>query len=354
MSKPIRLSEQWYKRGLWLVAIVFANFLMSFGGAVMKYAPKIETPVSVEQFMDAERVATLRGVIAQGGDNLRNVQDNLDHAKLQHQAAQADAKTASEELKAWLANRQVTADPMKNGEVQLRTDKVEGLFEAEREALSVVERLQKELLTTRQATRNAADELQQIERAAHEELDAARRSQELRIFGYRLALTLPLLVLAGALFVKARHGQYWPFVWGFIFFAAAMFFVELVPYTPDYGGIVRYIVGILVTAIAGRYLIKSLNAYIARQKAVESMSDDQRRQDMDYEAALAHLAKGVCPGCERPANLKDENHNHCPHCGLGLFNKCPTCMTRKSTFQRFCHCCGAPAIAATQGAEETQ
>jgi hypothetical protein len=30
VSKTLRLSEQWFRRGLWLVALVFAGFLMKF------------------------------------------------------------------------------------------------------------------------------------------------------------------------------------------------------------------------------------------------------------------------------------------------------------------------------------
>ena len=46
-------------------------------------------------------------------------------------------------------------------------------------------------------------------------------------------LLVPLLALAGWLFVKQRRSTWWPFVWGFIFFALFAFFVELVPYLPD-------------------------------------------------------------------------------------------------------------------------
>ena len=31
--------------------------------------------------------------------------------------------------------------------------------------------------------------------------------------------------------------------------------------------------------------------------------------------ALARLAKGVCPGCERTVDLKDGRTDFCPHCG---------------------------------------
>jgi hypothetical protein len=55
---------------------------------------------------------------------------------------------------------------------------------------------------------------------------------------------------------------------------------------------------------------------------------------------LARLAKGVCPGCERPVDLKNERIDFCPHCGIGLFTACGSCTTRRSTFARFCHSCG--------------
>ena len=30
MSKALRLSEKWFRRGLWLVAVVFASFLIGY------------------------------------------------------------------------------------------------------------------------------------------------------------------------------------------------------------------------------------------------------------------------------------------------------------------------------------
>ena len=76
-------------------------------------------------------------------------------------------------------------------------------------------------------------------------------------------------------------------------------------------------------------------------KLAKQMPDAQRREDLSYDTALARLSKGVCPGCERPVDLKSPEINFCPHCGIGLFDHCQACTTRKSAFAKHCHACGA-------------
>jgi predicted RNA-binding Zn-ribbon protein involved in translation (DUF1610 family) len=185
-----------------------------------------------------------------------------------------------------------------------------------------------------------------LREAAQTRMDAALQASELRVCLYRLAVTLPLLAIAGWLFVKARKSRWWPFAWGFIFFALFTFFVELVPYLPNYGGYVRYSVGIIITLLVGRWAIIELNKYLERQKLAEAQPETMRRQDLAYGQALARLAKGVCPGCERPVDLKNRDIDFCPHCGIGLYERCHSCSARKGTFSPFCHKCGTKAAPA--------
>ena len=51
MSKALRLSEKWFRRGLWLVALVFASFLIGLGGTIVGDLPKVETPLTVDDFL---------------------------------------------------------------------------------------------------------------------------------------------------------------------------------------------------------------------------------------------------------------------------------------------------------------
>ena len=134
------------------------------------------------------------------------------------------------------------------------------------------------------------------------------------------------------------------------------FFVELVPYLPSYGGYVRYIVGIVLTVIGGRYAIQALQRYLERQKLAEAQPAQTRQREMDYDQAQARMTKNICPGCERTVDMKDGKTDFCPHCGLCLFDHCGHCSTRKNAFARYCFSCGTSAkepVAEPGGPEAT-
>lgn len=341
MSKSLRLSEKWFRRGLWIVAIVFAGFLTGLGNTVVRHLPRVEATVSLDQFMPPE-TPRLRERLREANKAEAEVNRSVEQVRQQHGVAAADSRTAADSLAAFLATRQVTSRPEQDPEVIARREAVEAAKRTERQALALVEVRQKEQLDLRQEQERIRARLREMEEGARGAFDAARRAQEIRVFLYRLALTLPLLLVAGWLFAKKRQSAYWPFVWGFILFALVAFFVELVPYLPDWGGYVRYAVGIVVTVLVGRWAIAALDRYLERQRAAEAMPDARRRDELSYDVALARLAKKVCPGCERPVDLANPENDYCPHCGIGLYNKCG-CGARKSAFARFCHACGRAA-----------
>lgn len=341
MSKSLRLSEKWFRRGLWLVAFVFAGFLTGLGGTVVGDLPKVERQLSLDDYMDANASTALRNAIKAADRAGQDAQTALEQAQLKRRVAQADSGAARETFNNWLSTRHATQLADQDPELLSRTRALDTLKDRERAAGAAVEAQQQAALDARQGAARERRKLREMEEAAQVLLNAEYRRVELRVFLYRLALTLPLLVAAGWLFAKKRKSAYWPFVWGFIFFALFAFFVELVPYLPSYGGYVRYIVGITVTALVGRQAIIALNRYLEKQKLAEQLPDAQRREELSYDTALTRLSKSVCPGCERVVDLKNPEIDFCPHCGIGLFDHCAKCSTRKSAFARFCHACGA-------------
>ena len=345
MTKSLRLTEKWMHRGLWLVALVFAGFLIGLGGTVVGDLPQVEKKLVIEDFMDSVATANLKNAITNAEVTGRTAEDALEQAQLKRRAAQADSAIASQTFNNWLATRRATQLADQDPELIARTKVLDGLKDKERAAGVAVEAQQQAALDARQTGVRERRKLDELQQSAQQALNAEDRKVELRVFLYRLALTLPLLVLAGWLFVKKRKGTYWPFVWGFIIFSLFAFFVELVPYLPSYGGYVRYVVGIVVTVLVGRQAIISLNRYLEKQKLTEQLPDLLRREELSYDTALTRLSKSVCPGCERPVDLKNVAIDFCPHCGIGLFDHCGKCTARKSAFAKFCQACGQASSA---------
>ena len=350
MGKTLRLSEKWFRRGLWLVALVFASFLIGLGGTIVGDLPQVEAQLALDDFLDRPQAQQLRAQLQTQRSAAEAAQTALEQAQLQRDKARGEVQSQREGFANWLAARSATQRAEHDPEVLARTRALDALQATEQAQRRAVQAQQQAALDARQAAAQTDKQIDHLESAARTRMQAELRRVELRVFLYRLALTLPLLAMAGWLFVKKRQGTYWPFVWGFVFFALFAFFVELVPYLPSYGGYVRYVVGIGITALVGRSAILALNRYLERQKLAEALPSQERRQELDYDVALTRLAKSVCPGCERPVDLKDGVTDFCPHCGIGLFERCGSCRTRKSAFAKFCHACGAHRTAAVTAA----
>ena len=341
MAGSRRLPETWFRRGLWLIAVLFAVFLIGLGGLVVDRLPGVAPAPTLDSFVDRAQADRADAAIKQAETQLEDVQSQLETARLQLKARSTAYRSARESFNDWVATRTATAQASQDAELVARTRALDSLKAAQRDAQTQVDALEAKQLEAQRGLQSARATRYALNADAGERLAAIQRSQALKVFGIRLALTLPLLAVAGWLFARQRKSTWWPFVWGFIFFALFAFFVELVPYLPDYGGYVRYLVGIVLTILVGRYAIVSLQRYLAKQKAEEQLPDEERRKTLSYDLAQARLAKSVCPGCERPVKLDDPDRDFCVHCGICLFDRCGACRTRKNAFAHFCHHCGA-------------
>jgi hypothetical protein len=270
MGSGTRLSERWFNRALWVVALLFAGCLIGLGSLVVDDLPEVEQPFTLEQFLDHSQADAATDALAE----IHRAQDDNRRRTAQAQLALEAARTASANAQAtfanWLKTRDATQRVDQDPGLVARTEKLDELKAAERtleEQMAALAKTDLDLTEREAAQARLEDEARA---SAQAKLEAANERQDLRVFGYRLAFTLPLLVLAGWLLLKRRHTRNWPFVWGFAFAAAFAFFVELVPYLPSYGGYVQYGVGLVATLIAGRAAIQAFQRYIERQRAEEA------------------------------------------------------------------------------------
>lgn len=344
MLRFLRVPERLFAFAMWAVSLIFASFLIGLGGKIVGELPGVERRVALQDFIDpTARVATQAT-----RDSLLRVERDTrsEHDIASQRLAMARSAYASqrESFDAWIATRRATTDPAQDPEVLSRTHVLDTLKTAERTAETRVESLDSTLLAITQAQEVNRQAEGDLEDAARGSFERARFAQELKVFGIRLALTLPLLLVAGWLIARKRQSEYWPLLRGFVLFALFAFFVELVPYLPSYGGYVRYAVGILTSGVAGVYIIRAMRRYLAQRQRVEQQTEAERRRALPYEEALKRIDAGVCPGCERRiAAGPGGPANFCVHCGLRLFDTCGSCQTRKNAFYPYCPSCGVTA-----------
>ncbi|MFD1555800.1 zinc ribbon domain-containing protein [Paraburkholderia silviterrae] len=336
-SRPARLLQI----ASWIIAIVFAMFLNMLGSLVIRdlmFAPQGGPPRS-EQFVDNAAIAPLEAQTRDLERQRSALNDKAQTLRIANDRANTDYREAQESLRNWLATRTATGDSRNDIELLARTRKLDLL-----QASASDWQRQRDKLADQQRALDARSEqlsaqLAHLQTEADARYAAAQRRYELTVFGWRLALTLPILLVAVWLFIRHRKSRYWPFIYGFGLFALCAFFVELVPYLPDFGGYVRVLVGIALTVFAGLYMLRAFQRYVERKRAEMEQSQSERARAVVYEKAISAYQKKLCPSCDKPWHLGGDQVSFCIHCGLRLFEVC-TCGARNFAFFPFCNQCG--------------
>jgi hypothetical protein len=338
-QRGLRTPERVFRFVLWIIAALFAGFLIGLTSLVVRDLPTVGH-VELYDFVDKAKSTPLDADIVSTAQQQREADERLAPLELQQQSARAAYRNARLGFDNWVATRQSTQRADQDPEVIRRTRELDDLSVAARTAEVAVEKARASRLALDQHLAAARRGRAALDLAAQDDYDRAVRLKELHVFLVRLAITLPPIAIAVWLFTKQRRSSWWPFVWGFVLFAIYEFFVELVPYVPSYRGYVRYALGIVITVVVGRYAIVAMQRYLERQRVAEQQSEDIRRKSLSYEHAIKSMNAGVCPGCERGFKVHDGQTDFCMHCGMKLFDHCLVCSSHKNAFFHFCPKCG--------------
>lgn len=343
MAKSTRRPQQVFSIVMWILSLIFAGFLIGLGNLIMDDIPRIDPIITVDDFADAETLQRLERRQETLQAELTPLRRTVEDAQQTEAAARADYRTARQNFDNWIATRNATEAQSTNPEVLRRTEELETLTDRIRITEQRADATEADLRQSERAMTDVRRDLATLRDDARPAWEEALKYQELRVFGFRLMLVLPLLLMAGWMVAEKRDSAYWPLYRGFIIFALIGFFFELLPYLPNYGGYVYVTVGILTVMVCGYFLIKKMRDYLERKRDEEARSEVERRKSIDYETALKKIAAKTCPGCDRSIVKRDGvNSDYCVHCGIHLQNECPNCETRNLTFHRFCLSCGVP------------
>jgi hypothetical protein len=118
MSKALRLSEKWFRFGLWIVAFVFASFLIGLGGTIVHNLPKVEHHYTLDDFIDKPAATLTRSEIkADAADPADGAGKSGSGPQLKLNGARANSVAARETFNNWLATRHATKRPEQDGEL---------------------------------------------------------------------------------------------------------------------------------------------------------------------------------------------------------------------------------------------
>jgi predicted RNA-binding Zn-ribbon protein involved in translation (DUF1610 family) len=348
MVNPSRGPERLIRSGQWLIALLFAYFLIQVGASLIADLPLLAKAPRLEQFVDQPKLERLQAAIQPLSESRDQIQSNLAALREKEIQAREAYGTDQASFENWRSARSATEQSAQNPEVIARVRQLDAQLQRQRQLSNERQTLEGQLTQLQERIAPAQRQLDQLQAEAQERWQRARQGAEGRAFGIRLLFVGPLLALAIWQFRRFRSSDQWPFVWGFLLFGLFAFFFELVPYLPSFGGYIRYGVGALLTFLGGRALIRWLNAYLLRKQLEQAAPQEQRQGRIRYENALQSVGRNQCPSCERSLSRNEgQLPNYCMHCGLQIQHDCPRCNHHHLTFFPYCPSCGL-------GAEESR
>jgi len=184
---------------------------------------------------------------------------------------------------------------------------------------------------------------------ARAEFNGLMNRHRWKIAALKLAVMIPIFLIAAWFFVKKRSGTYWPIVYAA--FIAVFIRISLVVHEYFPRKYFKYIALLVIIGIILKLLVYLIKRIISPKK------------DLLVKQYQEAYDKNVCPICSKPIRigplryavggkrrslvlagqgteaLKQEIYT-CPSCGTELYEKCDKCSDIRHSLLPFCEHCG--------------
>ena len=137
-----RLPEKWFRRGLWLVAFVFAGFLIGLGGKIVGDLPQAAPYKELREYVNHTTYDPLLLEQTRLQNTQTSLQEQAEQASLALEKQRNIRQSEQTSLDNWLATRSATEQSDQNPEVIARTQKLDALKTEERQAQQRLEGIQ--------------------------------------------------------------------------------------------------------------------------------------------------------------------------------------------------------------------
>ena len=336
----------------WTISIVLATLLIALSNLIIEdldttipypqYASYVDQDPIDDISSQNEILQEQRNALYEEWGNYKKMQD----------LASENKNAEQESFDNWIKTRSTIGSPEQDKEVLQRTKKID-----EYRTISLDWKIKCDSIYTQMNALESViskNEKQQslIHSQAEQQYLQAKKSYDLKVFLIRLLFVAPVLGLGIFFFIRYRNHRFKAIYMGFALFSVYAFFFGLVPYLPDYGGYIRYTVGILLTIGLGFYAIKRLKDYSDRKRAELSESTAQRAKNLQNEISEKAFNNHICPSCGKDFFLKSwevsspptkQNiqvaTDYCRYCGLQLIKTCE-CGQRNYAHLPYCISCG--------------
>ena len=338
----------------WTISIILAVFLIALSNLIIE---DLDTTISRPQYSSYVDQGPI-DELSSGNDILQQQRDALyeewSNYKKMQSLADDNKQVEQESFDNWIKTRSTIGSPAQDKEVLQRTKKIDEYRAISLEWKLKCDSVQTQMRVLESAISKNEEEQSVIHNQADKQYQQARESYDLKVFLIRLLFVAPILGLGIFFFIRYRNHRFKAIYMGFALFSVYVFFFGLVPYLPDYGGYIRYIVGLLLTVGLGYYAVKHLKDYSDRKKAELSESTAKRAKNLQNEISEKAFNNHVCPSCGKDFFLKPWEvptpppnrqslqiaTDYCRYCGLQLIKTCE-CGQRNYAHLPYCVSCGA-------------